>query len=265
MKKYISDFEIHLGHLTMKGALYPLQRSIVRGKGDGSYSIVGPNGEMLRRVWVIDETGETVDDELTQRVKVNEDNTTTMVNKDAIAAAREATIPKNHMVLRIHDAKEVDDIWADESGKSFVFYPNPEMEMWAEAADTLAQKLAQGKKVALAEVNLRGHQRLYRLVAWRGYLVLQPHCYSDGVNDHEPRKPKVRREVSQLMDSILDGFSAEFDPESYINAKLDRLRAAEAVEAGEVDAAALFSQVSDKEPQQDLMDILRSTLAEASN
>lgn len=260
-RKYASDFEIHLGHLTTKGALFPLNQSKPKGKGDGSYSLRGPDLQSVEQVYR-DATGNVFIKDECRKVIVSEEGEVE-VNQEAVKEAAKGTIQPNHMFLSLYRADEVgEDVWPARDLTSYVFIPNTELQSYEQIANALTRKLGNGKTVALAEVNLRGRQNLYRLTAREGYLILQPVAYVDTLHAFPERKFTVSSKTAELFGKLIDKMTAEWDSESYRDGKVDRIRLAEAVAIGQSDAAELFQPKAQVEP--DLVAQLEAALLEVS-
>jgi len=259
-KVYASDFEIHLGHLTTKGSLFPLNKSKPKGKGAGSYGLRGPDGQTVE--WVArDANGDVFPKDECIKVMVNDDKTETQVNAEALKEAAKGTLQKNHMFLSFFPAAAVgEDVWPAKDLTSYVFIPSTELASYDQIANALVRKL-NGKTFALAEVNLRGNQNLYQLVAREGYLVLQPVAYTDTLNEYPKRKFTVPAKEADLFGKLIDKLTAEWDADEHSTAeKVDRIRLAEAVEVGSRDAAELFQPAAEVEP--DLLSQLEAALLE---
>jgi non-homologous end joining protein Ku len=260
-RKYASDFEIHLGHLTTKGALFPLNKSKPKGKGAGSYSLRGPDLQTVEQVYR-DATGAVFTKDVCRKVIESEDGDVE-VNQEAVKEAAKGDIQPNHMFLSLYRAEEVgEDVWPARDLTSYVFIPNHDLTSYGQIADALIRKLSTAKTVALAEVNLRGHQNLYRLTAREGYLVLQPMAYVDTLHEFPERKFTVATKTAELFSKLIDKMTAEWDAESYRDGKVDRIRLAETIAIGQADAAELFQPKAEVEP--DLVAQLEAALLEMS-
>jgi len=259
-KVYANDFEIHLGHITTKGSLFPLNKSKPKGKGNGSYGMRGPELQPVEQVFR-DSKGQIFIGDDCLRVKINEDKTETEVNTEAIKQASKATIQKNHMFLSFFSNTDVGvDVWPAKELTSYVFVPSTELPSYEQIANVLARKL-NGKVIALAEVNLRGHQNLYRLVARDGHLVMQPVAYTNTLNEFPKRNFKVPAKEAELFGKLIDMLTVEWDADEHSNVdKVDRIRLAEAVKIGSHDAAELFQVKAEVEP--DLLSQLQAALME---
>lgn len=257
-KKYVGEFEIHIGHIPIKGSLFPLNKSKPKGKGDGSYQQRGPNGEKIQQVFR-NEAGEVFDKDVLTKVRVDEDGVDHPVNVAAVAEARKSDAPKNHMFVNFFRASEVEDLWPARDLTSYVFIPDPELVSYEQFNNALVRCLT-GSVVALAEVNLRGSQNLYRLVARDGYLVLQPQAYTDALNEYPTRNFSVPAKVKDLLTQLIEKQTGEWNSEDFRDTKIDRFRAAEAVAAAQGDAVALFKPETKVEP--DLIAQLEAALLE---
>ncbi len=265
MRSFVSDFTVYLGDLTASGKLVSVQSPKPKsGTGDGSYKLCTKDGQKIFQSWR-SEGGETFEKDELARYIEGEDGEMQIIDPEEIAEAKKSQLEQNSMHITVHRISEMaDQMWPAGDRNSFVFVPDQAKEMNTLVERVLLRGLSSKKYGLVAHCNVRGNEAIFRLVEWRGYLVLQPQIYTNKLNPHERQDFRVPAEITAKAEALLDQLCTDFDGDSYVDGTLDRIREAEANAVGKVDGKSLATKVSAPKPQVDLMSVLDAALSDAT-
>lgn len=263
LKSYTNSFTIHIGPLSMRGRLVSVQSPVTRGKGNGSYKTCSPNKQPVSQAWTDPEGGVWKTGDLLRYME-GEDGEMIIVDQEAIKLAKASQLPKNLMVASVHKLTDMDELWPSSDKNSYVFEPDAADPRNVQLAEVFTRALASGKHGVISQINLQNHEGLFRLIVWRGRLVLQPQIYTDKINPHDQHDFRVDAKATQKVQDLLGRLETEFEASYYKDNTVDRIIAAEAASAGTADGKALAKKAKAKvpEPQEDLLAVLDSALGE---
>lgn len=243
MRAAVGDFTIHLGALTMRGKLVSVQAPESKGKGDGSYHLCTPQKKPVKMAFVDDEGNVFAKDDLLYYREEN--GKIVVVNKDAVAAAKESQLPKNVMYLNVHPA--ADDSFFSPMGtrQSLAFIP-ADSDPHNTACNEVILNLLEEGYVLAAVCNVNNHDCLYRLIIWRGHVVLQPQAFPAALNPHrEPPRVQLPEAVISKAQELAQVLASDYDPAEYSDARLERIRNAEAIKAGRRTGAQIVAKAKE--------------------
>lgn len=232
---YVSDLTIRLGPATTTGSLLP-----IRNKEDKQkfYSLSPNTRGRVKRVFVDDE-GTIFEEGELLKATLDENKEYHIVDREKLKETRKATLPKNLMVVTVHDLAEVEDVLFPSDSNAYLFYPNPNDPANAGWADFIIAGINSGKKAFLAKVNLRGYEGLFRLSLYRGRLCLQKQLYLWELNDHEAQALDMPKTMRAKVVKAIDSMTEPFDPESYDDQREVALRSlADEAQSGNEEAPA---------------------------
>ena len=259
MRSYVSNFHIYMGDMVTAGRLVPVEAAEPKGRGAGSYHYCTPTGDTVKQVYR-DHEGTIYETSELAFYMEDEDGERHIVDKAAVDEARKSELEANSMHLTIHDLREMDgQVWPNGTKKSFVFVPDSSKESNVVIERALIRAVSLNKFGFLAVVNLRNHEGVFRLVEWRGHLVVQPQVYTDALKPHEPHEPfRLAKEATEKIETLCDMLSTPFDASDYINDTKRRVKAAEAIALGRAEGAKIVERTS---KTVDLMSILDSAIS----
>lgn len=264
LKTYAKSFTIHVGPLSMRGKLTSVQAPVTRGKGGGSYKTCSPNKQPVTQVWrdPDDNIWETSD---LQKYIEGEDGEMLIVDQEAVKEAKVSQLPKNLMVAAVHKISDMDELWPSNGKNSYVFEPDAADPRNTMLAEVFTRALSSGKYGIIALINLQNHEGLFRLIVWRGRLVLQPQIYTDKINPHEEHEFRVESKATKKVQNLFEKLESDFAASDYEDGTIDRITAAEVISAGITDGKALGKKMktaTPMKPQEDLLAVLDNALGE---
>lgn len=275
IRAYVSDLTLRInlptGAIETHGRLLSVQASKTKGRGDGTYKLCTPQGVPVKRVYVDPTTNNIVEDEDLRRYiqgdKSDKANKEPEVKRilspeeyEEIIKAKASVLPKNIVELTVHPSDTEDQLWSTSEKNSFVFVPNSEDPSHVDAADVIRAML-DGGYVLVSLANVRNSDGFYRLTLWRGQIVLESMVYSDEINPHETIEVKnMDDQLRTMAVGVAAAVCEDFDPDEYRNAKLERIRAIEAGEAGDITADTV-AKVQQRQSVKDSMSALLDSLS----
>jgi non-homologous end joining protein Ku len=258
----MSDIRAHVSDLTLRislpnhgviethGRLLSVQSSKTAGRGDGRYKLCTAEGVPVKRAYVDPTTGIPVEDENLRRYI--QGNQSDSANKEPevkrilspeeyeeVKKAKASELPKNVVELTIHPGDTEDKLWSTSERNSYVFAANTVDPQHAESAEVIRAMLDAGY-ILVSVANVRNSEGFYRLKLWRGQMVLESMVYSDEINPHEVIDlDAVDPQLRELAANVAERLVEDFDADAYRNTRLERVRAIEAGEAGDIVADAV--------------------------
>jgi hypothetical protein len=160
-----------------------------------------------------------------------------IVNMDAVAEARKSDLPKNVAYCQVHPIGTADDLYPLGSKKSHVVVPDSTDPANRSVVEVMIHILQSERYVILSKCNLQNHEGFYRLIVWRGQLVLQPQVWPESLNPHPTQRVKLNDRVSKLAMDLAKALEGPYDSSSYQNLTAARIAAVEATKRGRKTAA----------------------------
>ena len=137
-----------------------------------------------------------------------------IIDAEALKEASTSKLPSGVLDLTVHPPEAADQVYIDEQN-GYVWYPDQEEQKNVDLYDMILTVIRHSKNTLIGMCNLKGHEGLYTLVEWRGYIVLQKVLYPASLNPHETRKSEVPVAARKSILKIVDSLVAPFDPELY--------------------------------------------------
>lgn len=230
-KAHVSDFVIRLGPLQTTGQLIGVREPQAKPKGTKIVSCT-PDGKPVKQVYIPadDPAGPQYTVGELGRATLNEDDTLTVLSKDAIAEAKAPEVPKDTMAVTVHPLSEVDGQLFPSDNNAYVFNPHTDDPVNLQWYSLLYESLKRGQdKAFIGSANVRNSEGLYRLSLWRDRIILQRMLYPEELNDHQPL------DIDKIDESIVDKFQAKlgkitkpFEPDKYRDTTKERIAAVQA-------------------------------------
>lgn len=223
IKKHVSTFTIRLELFPMTGHLLPIR--LPKSRTEVTTHFASPAGNRVIRVWQDVVTGAVhMEDELGRLTVQN--GTETVVDKDVLAEAKkDSSLLPNVMNLTVHPTEQVDHYLFPSDNNAYIFIPDPVAKP---LADVFAHALREdADRAMVGQALIKGTEGLYRLIHWRGYLVVQRQCYASDLHEHpvNPTADVASRELG-LVKKLMAFKTEEFEPDNYRNVVAERVRAA---------------------------------------
>jgi non-homologous end joining protein Ku len=269
-RQYVASpkFNIRFGPWTATGGLSALQTS-AKERGEVEMHMCTVDGSGVTRQYVGPD-GKPVEEEALVRYYIGEDKEKVVVGKQALEDMKESkaeTLPMNEMVLTVHPLHQcAGQMYPDGSKNSWVFIPKEDSPESIGIHDNLL--LMSERFAILSHVNINHHEGLFRVIAWRGHLVLQPQLFVDRVRNWPVLDmPEVEDEIFNKLEGYFDALSKDYDEEAYLDTSAARVRNVLAAAAGDQDAQKLLAQIEAKPevPAVDLLELLDRAIAEKEN
>jgi non-homologous end joining protein Ku len=241
LNKYVSKLDIHLGQVTVSGALYPIRKSKGKGSGYVKPQLVSPAGNPVKQYYKDEATGEFWLPGECNKGVVKDDDSVVVLDTELLQEAKASELPKNVMVLSVHDQAEVEGQLFPSDNNAYILYPdsdNPINAKWGEFI-TAAVSGSEGELAFLGMINLKNHEGLFRLTTWRGHLVVQKQLYPDELNPHEPLALDIPAKTADKAIAVAHKMKTVFEPGAYRDESQDRIALlAEETAAGKRPTAA---------------------------
>jgi hypothetical protein len=170
--KWVSDLTLRIGPIQTKGALTGVRKSKQKTKKP-TFKYVTPEGEAVEQRYVDPEGTQFTVDQLGKATVVTDDEgneTLVPVAAEAIAKAKESSLPKNIVQLTVHPATQVDRELYQSEANGYVFTPNEDDPANVAWHDLLIRLVADKSNAYISKANVRGNEGLYRLTTWNGRL-----------------------------------------------------------------------------------------------
>lgn len=247
-RAYISDFTIHFNQATIKGALYP-----VRQPEENKFSYCTPDGGMVTQTYQ-DESGklwEKSDLKKFDRKKADEEGTLEILDPKDIYAARSSDLPPNILNVTAHPRSDVDQFVFPGKTQAYILKPiikkgkkeiiDPVNSQWY---DFLNVVVRDSDAALIGVCNLRGHEGLFRLGIYQGYLTIQKQQYPAELYQYDRYYPTLEGAVHDKAVEVSRKVTEGFDAAEYVNKVAERLAQ---VTAGQAEEA-----VSPSEPRKEI-------------
>lgn len=215
LKSYVGKFTLRLGPIQTTGRLVSLYASKA-STDTTSFKMYSPEGEKVWQAYT-DGSGVIYKTADLKYGTTNENGEFVLLTKEELDTIKTSTLPKNVMNMTVHNAADVGEKLAPvKSGGAYVFYPDEDDPANVQWAHLLTDLLERGDKALVGYVNLQNYEGLFRLVVWRGRIVVQKQAYPEDINPHED----YEREASSLdaiekAAGLLEKLTADFNAESY--------------------------------------------------
>lgn len=233
-RAYISDFTIHFNQATVKGALYP-----IRKPEENRFSYCTPSGGLVSKVFQ-DQEGklwEQSDLKKYDKKKAEDEGEMEIIEPSALFKARESELPPNILNVTAHPRSDVDQYVFPGKTQAYIIKPiikkgkkeivDPVNTQWY---DFLNVVVRDSDSALIGVCNLRGHEGLFRLGIYQGYLTIHKQQYPAELNQYDRYYPSmdgaVRDKAVEASRKVVQSFSAE-DYVNKIARKLAELSGAE--------------------------------------
>jgi non-homologous end joining protein Ku len=174
------------------------------------------------------------------RMEVDGDRTSGPIDNDTYKESIKTDLPVNVADLTVHETAEVDEFLFPSDQNAYVFYPDtndPANVGWYQFLLSAARDCG---KTLLTTANVRNNEGLYRIVVWRGRIVLQRMLYPEALNDHDVQDVKLPKTLQQKVKTKIEAMVAEFDPEAYVDAvEVRKQELAKAAADGNIETAVV--------------------------
>lgn len=135
------------------------------------------------------------------------------VTDDDIAEAKETLLPSGEMEVTFVPAEQF-EARSRPSGMLYRLRPKAQPKVYAAV---YAEIDALSDVAAICELTMRGSQRLYRLQAWNGALVLQEQVRPGEFYDGETYNLECDERLRATLHGAIEAQVVDFDPEGYVN------------------------------------------------
>lgn len=221
-RKYVSDFSVGIGPVNLNGALYGLRKTDNTNK----FVSVCPDCETPVKpsqmyVCPVDASHMHPMAELDKAKELGGE----LIRVDAaeVSAARKSDLPLNVFRASVHPKAEVENVtW--HADNSYVFIPKVVDEYYG-----LAVRMIEESDMALiAMTNVSNHEGFYRLVTWKGNIVLQKLHWPEECESFDTVSPECDDNVVEAAMSMLNKMVKPFDADVFKSGVKQNLQALEA-------------------------------------
>ena len=239
LNKWISDLTLRLGPIQTTGALTGVREGKIKSKKP-TFKFITPEGAAVKQRYIDDDGNTFTVDQLGKATVVVDDEgneTLVPVDKEAIAKAKESSLPKNIVNLTVHPAAQVDRALYPSEANGYVFTPHDDDPANVAWYDLLLRLVQDSGNAFVSKANVRGNDGLYRISAWNGRIVLQRVLYPTEVNQYSdaPVAP-IDSTTVEKFESWVTTQTTPFDPDLYEDNVAARLAAMqEAFASGDVE------------------------------
>ena len=229
-RTYANDVQLSFGPINVRGRLLGIRD---RSAAEPGFKYCSPDGKPVEQRYV-DEDGNVFEIDQLGRATIDEDGNYVQVDPDAIAAAKESTLPLNHLIFTAHPADQVEQfLYPSGKHQGYVFEPkwrNSKNKVVADpsniaAYDLIRSVVEQSDCVFVSEANVQNNEGLFRIGMYQGLVCIQRQCVPAELHQFEVDppdvKPAVLRKAKQLASTMVEDFT--FD--TYKNRVAERLHA----------------------------------------
>jgi non-homologous end joining protein Ku len=228
MKAYVSDMTLRIGPITTNGKL--ISAYATDSEKAASFKFCTPDGEAVKQKYVA-EDGSVWNKSDLAFYQESDDGNISIFSQEQVNAAKASTLPKNVMNLTVHNADDVaGQLYPNKAAVSYVFYPHTNDPANVQWYDLLVNLLERDEKALVGFCNLQNYEGLFRLIVWRGRIILQKQTYPNELNPHEDYENAAPKEAVKKAISLLEKLTAPFDQDTYQNnvkAKLANLQSSD--------------------------------------
>lgn len=237
MKAYVSQFVVHLGPITMNGRLISIKQPGVKQKA-APFVLATPNGDPVVQRYIVESDPSKLYtyDELTRAVKT-ETGLATVEHAGIVADTKKSDLPKDVLNLTVHPKADVDAGLFAADSNAYVFEPDASDPVNLQWHSLMLALLTKDDEHAFIGVcNLRNNEGLFRLVVWRGRIVVQKMTYPADLHDHGALEDDLMvdlddKTVAKAM-KMAASLNESFVPQSYVDATREKLTMLADVVAG---------------------------------
>ena len=263
IKAYANNVEAYLDGIKVIGRLMPIRAPKAK---ETALRLCTPEGKPVRQVYINDETGELYEKDELGRAR-EEDGELVPVPIDEVIEAKQSELPKNEINLTVHRTDDVERYLFPSDNNAYVFEPVRKNEKNKIVPDPLNVQMHDLVNVMirenpditlLGEMNLQGHEGLFRLGLYHGKISFQRQLYPEDLNQYDFVAPSLEPEVRGMAAEKAHRLISGFEPERYRNMISARLSAIESGSIGEIGAVAKMKPASQ---EVDMKEYLRSILS----
>lgn len=227
--RYVKQFTMTLGNVTTVGSLSP-----IRASSGGKFKLCTKDYRPVHQVYMDDDGVKIEREDLCRGIPVKDSYTLLPVgDNEALAEAKRSKLEKNTLILTAHNASDVNQYLYPSDNQGYVFEPMKlaSDRVVADPANDLRCSiiniLLRDANVALiGRANLQGHEGLFRLGLFQGYITVQKQLYPEELNEFDPcstiSDPALEAKAKELAAKIIEDFRPE-DYENQIKKRLDMI------------------------------------------
>jgi DNA end-binding protein Ku len=251
-RRYISDFNLQVGPISITGSLTPLVST--ESREATRFPFICPTCEPVTPVsqsYVCPE-GHTNSVGDLARSRELPDGTLVRLSEEEYAAVRVPDLPANVLRVSVHPAEQVSLV---DHGTSYCFQP-PVIDPTFAALIKLIQD---SDKAFLGVANLRGHEGLFQLSVFEGNLILAKKTWPESINEFITPDVAPDMAIVGAAGGMLDRISSDFDPENFRSQHVARAKELTARLAGDQTVQHAESNTTESPAsREDLLAILNS-------
>ena len=235
-RAYVGSLTVHCGPATIRGRLMPVQISqeaLNKEALGGESKFCTPDGKPVHQRYV-DDAGNLYEPSQLSKAIVDENGVYTLIDPSALTEAKKSDLPANIMNMQVHSRKETESLIFPSSHTAYILQPviksgknyisDPTNDSWY---DFLLEIVESGKYTILARANIHGHEGLYALVSYKGYLTVQRMTYPEGLwQEYGPHRSGISKTHKAKAKAVADALTVGFDLGDYVDARRERMAVA---------------------------------------
>lgn len=180
---------------------------------------------------------------------------TAVVDRSEVREAAKPDLPAAHLELRVHHADQVlEQTWPN--GRVYLFEPATVDDFYSVLVDRVG---ADPRKVYVGLMSIKGAVGWWRLLSYRGALVVQGLARPEEVGDFTGPEVAPEARYVKMMTELAEAVLEDFDPSDYSSDLPERLAALVAAKAEDSTAAPVPAAPAAKAPA--LEAVLEASLA----
>lgn len=217
VKSYCDDFTIQLGPMETSGRLLPIHNSAPTK--EVQFLSVSPEGQKVSQRYIDDDGNLFLPKELKKGVK-NEAGNIVIVDPETVKKAKQSPLPKNVVNLTVHYEDECwDKMFPAKSQVVYLFDPNTEHPAhgpkWRKWHDMFVAILADTNKTFIGYCNLQNNEGLFRVLNWRGHLLIQKQTPPAELFEYDDVESSVSPEEIAGVTKLIEKLASPFDAADY--------------------------------------------------
>lgn len=226
-RAYISDFTIHFNQATVKGVLYPVRRP-----EENRFSYCTPTGGEVSRVFQDSEghIWEQGDLKKFDKLRAADEGVMEIIEPSSLYEARKSELPPNILNVTAHPRADVDQYVFPGTTQAYVLKPiikkgkkeftDPVNTQWYDFINTV---VSDSDAALIGVCNLRGHEGLFRLGIYQGYLTIHKQQYPAELNQYDSYVPQLQKPIHDKALEVSRRVTQGFNAEDYVNEVAQRL------------------------------------------
>lgn len=251
-RRYVSDFHLQVGPLSITGSLTPLVSTESREVTRFPYACPECDdvAEVAQTYVCAAGHSNTAGD--LARSRELPDGTMVRLSDEEYAAARVPDLPANVLRVSVHPADQVRLV---PHGTSYCFQPPVADPTFA----TLVKLIDDSDKAFIGVVNLRGNEGLFQLNVLNGVLVMSKMVWPEAVNEFTATDIEPDAALLGAAGGMLDRIATDFDPENFRSQQVAKARElTERLAGSQPTTTESSSKVETPASKAELLDLLNS-------